>query len=362
MSPKWERHLTLSSTLSPSYRSFKRKKVFFEIFFFRVGCFPYIKYHCTKRPVQDLSAENRLYRLITVVNLGIHAFCTAWQRSHLSGTPRQLKTSRRRKLFAYIFSSRKITIESDLKMGLSKFQANFSYENYSIHIFFFKININQSCQLQYPYDSSMVAPSCCLEYRPTATFWAILLFIVFPVIYLAGKVVGTVITVLFRVLRGLYKLVLWDDVDFEEEQEQEELRLERQARLLEKEQARIERRQERALRRHQAVALECTKKNEKMTSLMANGAPRNGIAKCVQPIDGVSESLNSECEVDEQRTDYRPYLKPTRRHHRLKHDDNDHLPRTRLALGHAHFADCTDTFGNTDTQQWSCHRTDRLPL
>ncbi|KAK5970498.1 putative conserved plasma membrane protein [Trichostrongylus colubriformis] len=36
----------------------------------RVGCFPYIKYHCTKRPVQDLSAENRLYRLITVVNLG----------------------------------------------------------------------------------------------------------------------------------------------------------------------------------------------------------------------------------------------------------------------------------------------------
>ncbi|KJH53560.1 hypothetical protein DICVIV_00305 [Dictyocaulus viviparus] len=37
----------------------------------RVGCFPYIKYHCTKRPVQDLSFENNLYRLITIANLGL---------------------------------------------------------------------------------------------------------------------------------------------------------------------------------------------------------------------------------------------------------------------------------------------------
>ncbi|CAI4226804.1 unnamed protein product [Auanema sp. JU1783] len=36
----------------------------------RVGCYPYIKYHCTKRPHQDLSLENNLYKLITLINLG----------------------------------------------------------------------------------------------------------------------------------------------------------------------------------------------------------------------------------------------------------------------------------------------------
>ncbi|KAK0424395.1 hypothetical protein QR680_008654 [Steinernema hermaphroditum] len=37
----------------------------------RTGCFPYIKYHCTKRPHEDLSFDNRLYKFITVANLGI---------------------------------------------------------------------------------------------------------------------------------------------------------------------------------------------------------------------------------------------------------------------------------------------------
>ncbi|EYC32104.1 hypothetical protein Y032_0003g1400 [Ancylostoma ceylanicum] len=37
-----------------------------------------------------------------------------------------------------------------------------------------------------------------------------------------------------------------------------------------------------------------------MTSLLANGAPRNGVAKCMPPSD-ISESLNSECDTDEQR-------------------------------------------------------------
>uniref|UniRef100_A0A914VNK9 Uncharacterized protein n=1 Tax=Plectus sambesii TaxID=2011161 RepID=A0A914VNK9_9BILA len=37
----------------------------------RVGCYPYIKYHCTKRPYQDLLWENRIFKLITVANLGI---------------------------------------------------------------------------------------------------------------------------------------------------------------------------------------------------------------------------------------------------------------------------------------------------
>ncbi|VDM68330.1 unnamed protein product [Strongylus vulgaris] len=51
--------------------SANEKKKSSPVFFFRVGCYPYIKYHCTKRPVQDLSADNTLYRLITIANLGI---------------------------------------------------------------------------------------------------------------------------------------------------------------------------------------------------------------------------------------------------------------------------------------------------
>ncbi|KAL6729319.1 hypothetical protein Aduo_000387 [Ancylostoma duodenale] len=48
-----------------------RYAFFVWVIIFRVGCYPYIKYHCTKRPVQDLTADNRLYRLITIANLGI---------------------------------------------------------------------------------------------------------------------------------------------------------------------------------------------------------------------------------------------------------------------------------------------------
>ncbi|VDM43745.1 unnamed protein product [Toxocara canis] len=36
----------------------------------RVGCFPFIKYHCTKKPYQDLASENRFFKAITVLNLG----------------------------------------------------------------------------------------------------------------------------------------------------------------------------------------------------------------------------------------------------------------------------------------------------
>ncbi|KAK6728279.1 hypothetical protein RB195_005740 [Necator americanus] len=151
---------------------------------------------------------------------------------------------------------------------------------------------------KYPYDSSMVSPSCCLEYRPTGAFWAILFFVVFPAIYLSGKVVGTFLTVLLRVLRGLCKLLLWDDEDYEEEAE--ELRLERQRKLLEKENARRLRREERAKKRADAAARQLAEKNEKMASLVANGGSRNGVAKCMPPSD-LSESLNSECETDEQR-------------------------------------------------------------
>ena len=37
----------------------------------RTGCYPYIKYHCTRRPHQDLSLEDKLFRAIKIMNLGI---------------------------------------------------------------------------------------------------------------------------------------------------------------------------------------------------------------------------------------------------------------------------------------------------
>ncbi|XP_018049636.1 PREDICTED: uncharacterized protein C15orf61 homolog [Atta colombica] len=37
----------------------------------RTGCFPYIKYHCSKRPKQDLSSEDRFFKAIKILNLGI---------------------------------------------------------------------------------------------------------------------------------------------------------------------------------------------------------------------------------------------------------------------------------------------------
>ncbi|KAH0952268.1 hypothetical protein HN011_004028 [Eciton burchellii] len=37
----------------------------------RTGCFPYVKYHCSKRPVQDFSGEDRFFKAIKILNLGI---------------------------------------------------------------------------------------------------------------------------------------------------------------------------------------------------------------------------------------------------------------------------------------------------
>nr|XP_012228922.1 PREDICTED: uncharacterized protein C15orf61 homolog isoform X1 [Linepithema humile] len=36
----------------------------------RTGCFPYVKYHCSKRPAQDLSGEDRFFKAIKILNLG----------------------------------------------------------------------------------------------------------------------------------------------------------------------------------------------------------------------------------------------------------------------------------------------------
>ncbi|XP_014469243.1 PREDICTED: uncharacterized protein C15orf61 homolog isoform X1 [Dinoponera quadriceps] len=37
----------------------------------RTGCFPYIKYHCSKRPAQDLSGEDRFFKAIKILNLAM---------------------------------------------------------------------------------------------------------------------------------------------------------------------------------------------------------------------------------------------------------------------------------------------------
>ncbi|XP_043507912.1 uncharacterized protein C15orf61 homolog isoform X2 [Frieseomelitta varia] len=44
----------------------------------RTGCFPYIKYHCTKRPQQDLNLEDKFFKAIKLLNLGMYTYINVW--------------------------------------------------------------------------------------------------------------------------------------------------------------------------------------------------------------------------------------------------------------------------------------------
>ncbi|ODN02685.1 hypothetical protein Ocin01_03998, partial [Orchesella cincta] len=60
----------------------------------RTGCYPYIKYHCSKRPYQDLRIEDTFFRVIKVMNLGIPCLAYGIAATYLIRHTEQVNTSK----------------------------------------------------------------------------------------------------------------------------------------------------------------------------------------------------------------------------------------------------------------------------
>lgn len=60
----------------------------------RTGCFPYIKYHCTQRPYQDIRLDDRLIRILKMLNLGIPTLAYGLVSIYLISCEEKIPTSR----------------------------------------------------------------------------------------------------------------------------------------------------------------------------------------------------------------------------------------------------------------------------
>lgn len=64
----------------------------------RTGCYPYIKYHCSRRPHQDLTLEDRFFRFIKLINLG--KCITIWKQNWVPPKWQALQTVSNRSYIA----------------------------------------------------------------------------------------------------------------------------------------------------------------------------------------------------------------------------------------------------------------------